>query len=310
MTSAEYALQVEGIEKRFGKVQALAGATFAVSQGELVGLLGPNGAGKTTAIKAVAGRLRLDGGRVVLFGRELRPGDKRPRIGVVPQEMGVYARLTARENLEVFGKLNGVSGATLGSRVDWARTWSDLKDRADEPVARFSGGMKRRLNIACSLLHQPRLVLLDEPTVGVDPQSRERIYEMLANLQQQGVSIVLTTHHLEEAERRCHRIVIIDHGRIVADGTLQELVTRTLGGARTLHVTLARPLAADAFVPGHVTIATDRQTLVADVVDLAHDLPALIGQVDAAGGAVADIALAGTSLQDVFIKLTGRELRE
>jgi ABC-2 type transport system ATP-binding protein len=310
MTSAQCALQVEGIEKRFGKVQALAGATFAVSQGELVGLLGPNGAGKTTAIKAVAGRLRLDGGRVVLFGRELGPRDTRPEIGVVPQEMGVYVKLTARENLEVFGKLHGVTGATLTSRVDWALTWSDLKDRASEPVARFSGGMKRRLNIACSLLHQPRLVLLDEPTVGVDPQSRERIYEMLANLRQQGVSIVLTTHHLEEAERRCQRIVIIDHGRIVADGTLQELVTRTLGAARTLHVRLARPLAAQAFVPGHVTIATDRQTLVAEVVDLARELPALIGHVDAAGGAVADIALAGTSLQDVFIKLTGRELRE
>jgi ABC-2 type transport system ATP-binding protein len=246
----------------------------------------------------------------VLFGRELGLRDTRPEIGVVPQEMGVYFKLTARENLEVFGKLHGVTGATLTSRVDWALTWSDLKDRASEPVARFSGGMKRRLNIACSLLHQPRLVLLDEPTVGVDPQSRERIYEMLANLQQQGVSIVLTTHHLEEAERRCQRIVIIDHGRIVADGTLQDLVTRTLGAARTLHVRLVRPLATQAFVPGHVTIATDRQTLVAEVVDLARELPALIGHVDAAGGAVADIALAGTSLQDVFIKLTGRELRE
>ena len=143
---------------------------------------------------------------------------------MVPQELAVYPKLTARENLEVFGRLNGVSRAALGDRVRWALEWSDLKDRANEPVIRFSGGMKRRLNIACSLLHQPTVVLLDEPTVGIDPQSRERIYEMLADLQKSGVSIVLTTHHLEEAERRCERIVIIDRGKAVASGTVRELL--------------------------------------------------------------------------------------
>jgi len=247
------ALSVEGAEKRFGANVALAGASFTVRRGELVGLLGPNGAGKTTVIKAIAGRVRLDAGAIILFGRTLTLDDKRPEIGVVPQELAVYSLLTARENLEVFGALYGVGPAALAERVDWALEWSDLKDRAREPVKRFSGGMKRRLNIACSLLHGPKLVLLDEPTVGVDPQSRERIYEMLAALQRQNVSIVLTTHHLEEAERRCERIVIIDHGTIVAAGTPAELI---------------------------------------------------------AGGTVTGVAMGGATLQDVFIALTGRELRE
>jgi ABC-2 type transport system ATP-binding protein len=231
-------LIVEGARKRFGDVEALAGASFHVSRGEIVGLLGPNGAGKTTMIKAIAGRLALDGGMVRLFGRALRRTDPRPEIGVVPQELAVYPLLTAAENLEVFGTLYGVTRRALENRVRWALDWSGLADRPRDPVKRFSGGMKRRLNIACSLLHAPSLVLLDEPTAGVDPQSRERIYDMLASLQRSGVSMVLTTHYLEEAERRCERIVIIDHGRIVASGTLVELLARTTGSGRDAAATL------------------------------------------------------------------------
>jgi ABC-2 type transport system ATP-binding protein len=222
-------LLVDNATKRFGEVQALAGAFFEVRRGELVGLLGPNGAGKTTMIKAIAGQVRLDAGTIHLLGRALATGDRRPEIGVVPQEMAVYPLLTARENLEVFGRLYGVSKADLPARVAWALEWSDLVERSREPVKRFSGGMRRRLNIACGLMHQPKLVLLDEPTVGVDPQSRERIYEMLTELQRAGVSIVLTTHHLEEAERRCERIAIIDGGKIVAGGTVADLLASTPG---------------------------------------------------------------------------------
>jgi ABC-2 type transport system ATP-binding protein len=227
-------LRVSAAKKTFGDVHALAGVDVVVHAGELVGLLGPNGAGKTTLIKAIAGRLQLDGGEVQLFGRTLKRTDPRPEIGVVPQELAFYELLTARENLEAFGRLYGVAARDIGARVDWALEWADLEDRADEPTKRFSGGMKRRLNIACGLLHSPKLVLLDEPTVGVDPQSRDRIYEMLAALQRDGVSIVLTTHHLEEAERRCARILIIDHGRIVAEGTLAHLLEHTVGAGGTL----------------------------------------------------------------------------
>ncbi len=245
------ALEVTGAVKAFGQTKALAGASFAVGHGELVGLLGPNGAGKTTMIKAIAGRVELDAGTIAMFGRELRRADPRPDLGVVPQELAIYKLLTARENLEAFGELSGVSGAALTERVEWALAWSGLDDRAKEPARKFSGGMQRRLNIACSLLHKPKLLLLDEPTVGVDPQSRERIYEMLAALKNDGVSVVLTTHHLEEAERRCERVVIIDNGAIVASGTVPDLISRV-----------------------HATNGT------------------------------------ASNLQDVFIALTGRDLRE
>jgi len=308
--SAAVPLTVDSAMKRYGDVQALVGASLSLQRGELLGLLGPNGAGKTTMIKAIAGRVTLDAGTIQLFGRTLAREDKRPEIGVVPQELAIYPLLTARENLEVFGKLYGVSGGELTARVDWALNWADLKDRAREPTKRFSGGMKRRLNIACGLVHKPVIVLLDEPTVGVDPQSRERIYEMLDALRQAGVSILLTTHHLEEAERRCERIVIIDRGRIVASGTLNDLLGTTLGSARTLRVTLARPLSTDTAIPAAATIDAERRTLTTPVVHVGDDVGRLVAAVTAAGGEVVDVALTGSTLQDVFIALTGRELRE
>jgi ABC-2 type transport system ATP-binding protein len=276
-------LTVTGARKHFGTTEALAGASLSVRRGELLGLLGPNGAGKTTMIRAIAGRVALDAGTVTVCGRTLGHRDPRPEIGVVPQELAVYPLLTARENLEVFGSLYGVARGALRERVDWALEWSDLKDRSREPVKRFSGGMKRRLNIAIGLLHSPQIVLLDEPTVGVDPQSRERIYEMLAVLQQAGMAVVLTTHHLEEAEKRCERIVIIDHGKIVASGTLAELLSASRG--------------SDAPV---------RLVVTAAAADVARNIDAL-ARVGVPAGAV---EVQGGSLQDVFIGLTGRDLRE
>ena len=308
--AADTPLRVEGARKRYGSVDALAGASFDVRRGELLGLLGPNGAGKTTLIRAIAGRVLLDDGRVELFGRELRRADPRPEVGIVPQELAIYTKLTARENLEAFGRLYGVPPADLAARVDWALVWSDLKDRAHEPVERFSGGMKRRLNIACGLLHSPSIVLLDEPTVGVDPQSRERIYEMLAALQTSGVSVLLTTHHLEEAEQRCQRILIIDRGRIVAGGTLDELVRTTLGEARVATVVLDAPWPEGQALPRGARFGGDRRTLLADAGDLTRTLPGIFHEIASAGLAVADVTLTGATLHEVFIALTGRELRE
>ena len=303
------ALTIDGAVKTYGDVRALDGASFEVREGELLGLLGPNGAGKTTAIRAIAGRVALDAGAIRLFGRTLTRRDTRPEIGVVPQEVAIYPLLTARENLEVFGALYGVAGAALRDRVAWALEWAELRDRANDRAKQFSGGMKRRLNIACGLIHAPRLVLLDEPTVGVDPQSRERIYEMLAALRNSGVSIVLTTHHLEEAEQRCERVVIIDHGRIAATGTVGELIQTTLGGRRTLTIRLARPMASTVGPPAGFRADPDRQGLTADVVDVVRDVPALLATA-AEAGEIADMDLSGATLQDVFIALTGRELRE
>ncbi len=237
-------LSVSGVSKRFGPTLALKGVDLGLARGEWLGLLGPNGAGKTTLVKAIAGRVRPDSGSITLLGRRVETGIEaggsgREGLGVVPQEIAVYPLLTARENLEVFGKLYA-GGAAAPERVSWALEWTGLADRAKEPVKNFSGGMKRRLNIACAVLHKPEVVLLDEPTVGVDPQSRERIWEMLSELRAGGTSLLLTTHQLDEAQRLCDRIVIIDHGSVIADGTFEDLVARTIGTGRTVILALDR----------------------------------------------------------------------
>jgi linearmycin/streptolysin S transport system ATP-binding protein len=301
-------LTVHDARKRFGEVVALDGATLALREGELLALLGPNGAGKTTLIRAIAGRARLDGGDIRVFGKSLDARRTPPELGIVPQELAVYPLLTARENLEAFGRLQGLSRQRLAGQVKWALDVTGLADRANESVARFSGGMKRRLNIACGVLHQPRVVLLDEPTVGVDPQSRERIYDMLSALTRAGVSLLLTTHHLEEAEARCTRTVIIDHGRVIAAGTLPELVARTVGRHRV--VTLRTDAPVDAPPPGLEILADDPRLLRARVSNVARELPLLLDAVGAQGREVEDVEVRGPSLQSVFIHLTGRELRE
>ncbi len=300
-------LRVAEARKSFGSTEALRGVSLALGQGELLGLLGPNGAGKTTLVRALAGRVRLDAGTIELHGQALQGSGGRGTLGVVPQEIALYPLLTAGENLQTFGELNGLGGATLRERIAWALEWTGLAERAKEPVKVFSGGMKRRLNIACGVLHEPAVVLLDEPTTGVDPQSRERIYEMLRRLRRSGASLLLTTHQLEEAESLCDRIVILDHGQVIESGTLAELVSRTIGSARrvTLHLagTPSTPIAG-------LENGVDGGLAHAQVTDVGRDLPALISRITAAGCRVEDLEVRPPSLQSVFLHLTGRELRE
>jgi ABC-2 type transport system ATP-binding protein len=300
-------LTITDARKSFGATAALRGVSLQLKAGEMLALLGPNGAGKTTLVRSIAGRVSLDSGAIELLGRPLGGGGGREPLGVVPQEIALYPLLTARENLEAFGRLHGIPGAALKSRIEWALEWTALADRAREPIRRFSGGMKRRLNIACGVLHEPRVVLLDEPTVGVDPQSRERIHEMLARLRDAGASLLLTTHQLEEAEGRCDRIVIIDHGEVIAAGTLDELVARTVGQHRQVAIRLDRapqsPL--EGFNGG-----TAGALLRARVSDVGAELPVLIGHAERAGFKIEDIEVRCPSLQSVFLHLTGRELRE
>jgi ABC-2 type transport system ATP-binding protein len=305
-------LTVTSAEKRFGAVRALAGVSLDVAEGEMLALLGPNGAGKTTLIRAIAGRVALDAGEIRVFGTPVT-GRRTPReLGMVPQEIALYPLLSATENLTAFGELQGLSAATLRDRVAWALDRSGLADRAGDQVRQFSGGMKRRLNIACGVVHHPRLVLLDEPTVGVDPQSRDRIYEMLGELAASGVALLVTTHHLEEAEARCSRTVIIDHGRVIASGTLGDLVDRTVGRHRLVTLRVDSDLRAlAAGVPiGAERDTGDERVLRARMHDVAAELPPLLAQVRAAGLHVEDVDVRGPSLQSVFIHLTGRELRE
>jgi ABC-2 type transport system ATP-binding protein len=304
-------LSVSAAAKKYGQVQALNGASFDLRKGELLALLGPNGAGKTTLIRAIAGRVRLDSGEIRVFAQPVVAGRTPKELGIVPQELAVYPLLTACENLEAFGRLQGLAGSQLATQVDWALERTGLTDRAREPVKQFSGGMRRRLNIACGILHRPRIVLLDEPTVGVDPQSRDRIYGMLGELAHDGVSIILTTHHLEEAEARCSRTVIIDHGRVIESGTLPELVDRTVGRHRLVTLRLASPIAMPGVTSAAVDVDGEDPRLVrARMRDVASELPPLLQGIRAAGGVVDDVDVRGPSLQAVFIHLTGRELRE
>jgi ABC-2 type transport system ATP-binding protein len=305
-------LQVVGARKSFGATRALDGAELRLDRGECLGLLGPNGAGKTTLVRSITGRVRLDEGRISLLGAPLdgpdgRAAEARRRLGVVPQEIAIYPLLTARENLEVFAALHGVAARMVRDRVAWALDWTGLADRANEPTKRFSGGMKRRLNIACGILHRPEVVLLDEPTVGVDPQSRQRIWEMLGLLRSDGASLLLTTHQLDEAEQVCDRIVIIDHGRAIADGTLDALIDETVGQGR--QVTLALDGAPGA-VRWDREVTVEGRTVRAHVGDVAEDLAGLLAAVRAEGLGVRDVRVEAPSLHAVFLHLTGRELRE
>jgi len=302
------ALLVEAASKRFGETLALASASLTLERGEWLALLGPNGAGKTTLVRSIADRVRLDGGAIDLLGQRLDGSPAaalvRNKLGMVPQEIALFPMLTAAENLRLWGELSGAGDKDLGQRIEWALEWTDLETRRHDLVGTFSGGMKRRLNIACGVLHRPEVVLLDEPTVGVDPQSRERIWEMLSELRREGAALLLTTHQLDEAQQVADRIVIIDHGRDVAAGSFQQLVRDTIGAGRRVSLHLDKPVAAPA------GFELDNSVLRGTLDDVAQALPALLQRVATAGGKVLDVEIEAPSLQAVFIHLTGRELRE
>ena len=307
-------LKANNASKRFGETVALDDVSLALQQGECLALLGPNGAGKTTLVRAIAGRVRLDSGTIE-FTRGTTNQSDRPahgHLGVVPQDIALYPALTARENLRAFGEFNGVRGSTLQSKIDWALEWSGLANRAREPIKHFSGGMKRRLNIACGVIHDPEIVLLDEPTVGVDPQSRQRIWEMMRELQSNGASLLLTTHQLDEAESICDRIVIIDHGKVIAAGSLDALINDTIGRARRVSLTLDQPLAdgLDQSTQWDDRLETDGSLVHYRTEDVAVDLPPLLQAIHDANRRVQDVSIETPSLHRVFIHLTGRTLRE
>jgi linearmycin/streptolysin S transport system ATP-binding protein len=229
-------LEVQNLRKSFGSLVAVDEVSFTVEAGRLVGLLGPNGAGKTTTVAMIAGLLTPDRGDVLVGGARLA-GDTDPgkrRIGLVPQDLALYDELSAEANLRFFGSLFGLTGRALDASMRSALELVGLADRAREAVKAFSGGMKRRLNLAAGLLHDPDILLLDEPTVGVDPQSRNAIFENLEVLKARGKALLYTTHYMEEAERLADRIVVIDHGRVIADDTVAALQARAAGGRVSL----------------------------------------------------------------------------
>ena len=308
-------LAATDLRKRYGDLEAVRGVSFEIHEGETYGLLGPNGAGKTTTIAMVCGLLSRDGGSVQVDGRPIDVGAVAAKagIGYVPQELAIYPDLSARENLEFFGRLYGLGGAGLRTRIDDVLDVVGLTDRAKDRTATFSGGMQRRLNIGIGLLHRPRLLLLDEPTVGVDPQSRNAILESIAGLGREGMAILYTTHYMEEAERLCDRIGIIDGGEIRAEGTRRELVA-LMGVSDTVRLALTGDIGAAATAVARVdgvtgTAARDGELEVL-VADAHQRLPRLLDAVVETGATVRGVDLVSPDLEAVFLHLTGRALRD
>jgi ABC-2 type transport system ATP-binding protein len=311
VTERPSALSIRDVSKSFGDRRALDGVSLDLRAGEVLGLLGPNGAGKTTLVRAVAGRVEPDGGRVSILGLSPADDGARSARGWVPQEIALYPLLSPRENLWTFGRYQGLAGGALQTAIRDGLAWIGLSDRADEKTDRLSGGMKRRLNIAAGTIHGPRVLLLDEPTVEVDPQSRERIYGMIGELKARGVSLLYTTHYMEEAERLCDRIAIIDHGRIIAEGTKDELVRRTLGSGQALVIDAAVPIAAALKAELESRKArVDGERVLLTVMNPAEEIRRILETFHAHDVAVRDLTLKSPTLEQVFLQLTGRELRE
>lgn len=308
-------LRCTDLRKRFGQVEAVRGVSFEIAAGETYGLLGPNGAGKTTTISMACGLLAADAGSVLVDEAELTTHSIAPRaaIGYVPQELAIYPDLTAEENLHFFARLYGLSPADAGRRTDEVLAVIGLAERAREPTKGFSGGMQRRLNIGIGLLHRPKLLILDEPTVGVDPQSRNAILESVETLSDAGMAVLYTTHYMEEAERLCDRIGIIDLGEVKAEGTRHELVALvgqhdrvSLQGSGDLS---AAAVACEAVAA--VRAASARDGGLALIVDDARTvLPALLDAAAAAGVVISSVEVDEPDLEAVFLHLTGRALRD
>jgi ABC-2 type transport system ATP-binding protein len=307
-------IEVEELRKSYGDLTAVDGVSFTAQPGEIFGLLGPNGAGKTTTISCICGLLTPTAGRIRVMGHDVVSDGQEARraLGVVPQEIALYEELSALENLDYWGGAQGMRNPLLRKRIQEVLELTGLQDRAREPVKRFSGGMKRRLNLACSIVHQPKVLLLDEPTAGVDPQSRVRLLELVRAQARAGACVLYTTHYMEEAEALCDRLAIVDHGKIIASGTLAEL-RAVQGGRNLLRLSGVFPANAGAALAGldHIEIVqADSGVLLLSLADAPHKLPAIFAALSAAGSEVRDTTLTQPSLESLFIKLTGKELRE
>lgn len=308
-------IEVAQLRKEFGDLVAVDTISFTAEAGAIFGLLGPNGAGKTTTIGCISGLLEPTAGAIRVRGYDVvREGAQaKSSLGVVPQEIALYEDLSASENVRFWGQAYGLGGSGLRARVTDVLEITGLLDRAGDPVDEFSGGMKRRLNFACGIVHEPQVLLLDEPTVGVDPQSRVRLLDLVREQANQGVCVLYTTHYMEEAQSLCDRLAIIDHGNVIAQGSLGELQAQ-MGERDLVRVSgsfdeseLRRAFGRDGDVEV-VTVDDVQATL--SVRKASSKLPALLAALTQAGSEVRDITVSQPSLESLFIKLTGKELRE
>jgi ABC-2 type transport system ATP-binding protein len=309
-------LSAERLQKKFGAIMAVADVSFSAAPGEILGLLGPNGAGKSTTISMLAGLTTPDSGCVKIDGAVLRTGadPTKRNIGLVTQEIALLEELPARMNLEFFGGLYGLSGRALATRIAAVLELTSLTDRARDPPNKFSGGMRRRLNIACALLHEPQILLLDEPTVGVDPQSRNAIFETIEVLARERRTVIYTTHYMEEVERLCNRIVIVDHGRVLADDSLAGLLAGAPAGNKlTLRYDLPPDNAALGEIralPGVIQVDLAGTELSVAATELGTAAPRVLERLAARGFQCQELTSRRPNLEDVFLALTGRTLRD
>lgn len=307
-------LQIENLSKKFNDLLAVDHISFHVNPGEIFGFLGPNGAGKTTTINCICGLLKPDTGSIRIDNEEITSsGTKiRKKLGVVPQEVALYEELNAIENMHFWGGLYGMKGKQLKERIDTLIDLAGLKDRAKDRVKTYSSGMKRRLNMAAGLIHQPKLLLLDEPTVGIDPQARHQMLETVRGIARDGTTILYTTHYLDEAEALCDRLAIIDHGRILASGT-QEEIKQIVGENRLLKVTGSFQKELAEKLPSQIK---DLSLLSIQENEVVYSLPVqyttgeFLEKCMSSGFEIDHLAIKEPSLDSVFIKLTGRELRD
>jgi len=307
-------ITVEGLTKSYGTHVALNGISFSIKEGEFYGLLGPNGAGKTTTISIISTILEPDAGKVTINNMDLGKNKVACKriIGVVPQEIALYDKLSAKENLQFWGSLYGVEKSLLDKRIDETVELLGLSDRKDDKVKDYSGGMKRRINIAAALLHEPKILFMDEPTVGIDPQSRNLIFDVVEKLHKRGMTIIYTTHYMEEAERLCDRIGIIDKGEIIVQGTLQELrefskmkesiVVRYANVGSDTENRIKEKLKGDFVLKGN--------EIVFSCNDVKSDLPKVVMQCGEVGLELSHIDIQQVNLENIFLKLTGKQLRD
>ena len=313
-------LTVNELSKNYGDFVAVDRISFSAGKGMVFGLLGPNGAGKSTTINCIAGLLKPTSGHAAVAGHDVVADGKaaRSNLGVVPQELALYEDLSAIENLRYWGRAYGVSGTQLETRVDEVLEYIGLSDRAKDLPKEFSGGMKRRLNFGCGIVHKPPVILLDEPTVGVDPQSRARLFEMVEAERDAGACVLYTTHYMEEAERLCDSLAIIDHGKLIAQGSVDELRAK-LGARDVLQLSGHFPIeptkqAISALVErGNADLeflSQEEDTITLTLSNASQHLPAIFEAVSGTGGSVTETSLRSANLETLFLLLTGKELRE
>lgn len=313
-------LTVKNLVKQYGELVAVEDVSFEASAGAVFGLLGPNGAGKSTTINCISGLLQPTSGHVAVAGFDVLRESRKAKqsLGIVPQELALYEDLPAVDNLRYWGRAYGLRGNELEARVAEVLTTIGLGDRAKDLPKTFSGGMKRRLNFGCGIVHRPPVMLLDEPTVGVDPQSRERLFELVEAERKNGTCIVYTTHYMAEAERLCDSVAIIDHGKLIAQGSVAEL--RAQLGARDVLQLLGRfpagpskeavsSLAKQSGLDIEV-IAQEENSLTLTLSAASQHLPAVFQALSNAGGSVSETSLRSPNLETLFLLLTGKELRE